>query len=307
MTILRIALLGLGDIAKKAYLPIVATHSQIEPILCSRNNVVLSELQQKYRIKEAYQNLSELIASKPDAIMIHSSTESHFTIAKQCLRAKIATFVDKPISLSLSECEELVTLAKIQDVPLYVGFNRRKAPLISAIQGKTIQHIHWQKNRVNLPSSPRDFIFNDFIHVVDGLLFLAQSTQIDELQDLNVNASVQGDLLTRINFSFTHHQALFEGSMNRLSGLTEERIEAFLVNEKYQLDGLTSGKLYQSGAVTPLGFSDWQSNLYQRGFNDMIEDWLLEVKNNQANLARLDAILASHQLCEKLVTEILST
>jgi len=303
MTKLRIALLGLGDIAKKAYLPIVTSHADIQPILCSRNAEVLAELQAKYRIDETYQNLTQLLESKPDAIMIHSATDSHFSIAKQCLEAGIATFVDKPISLSLVECQELVTLAKEQDVPLYVGFNRRSAPLISPLSEKKLQHVNWQKNRVNLPAPTRDFIFNDFIHVVDGLLFLSQSSSIDELDDLNVNVSMQGELLSRIHFSFTHQKAFFEGSMNRNSGVTEENLEVFSVNEKYQITSLTSGQHYQAGKLTPLGFSDWQSHLYARGFDDMIENWLDDVRSGQANSTRLQAILASHQLCEKLVKE----
>jgi hypothetical protein len=92
------------------------------------------------------------------------------------------------------------------------------------------------------------------------LLFLSQQPTADELDDLQVNVTMQGDLLSRIHF--------------------------------------------KSGVLTPLGFSDWQSHLTTRGFEDMIEDWLLEVKNNSANLNRLQSILASHQLCEKLVEQV---
>lgn len=301
---LRIALLGLGDIAKKAYLPITASHDGIEPILCSRNSIVLNELKQKYRINETYQNLTDLIDSQPDAIMVHSATDSHFSIAKQCLAAGIATFVDKPISISFAECQTLVDLAEMQNVPLYVGFNRPKAPLVSKLTAHNLHHVIWQKNRVNLPSSARDFIFNDFIHVVDGLLFLANRPQIEQLENFHVTTHIEDNLLTRIHFSFTYQQTLFEGSMNRLSGVTEERIEVYSVNEKIQINSLTSGQHYRSGKYTPLSFNDWQSNLYQRGFNDMIEDWLTEVKSKKVNLAKLQAILNSHRLCETLIEKI---
>ncbi|GAA0813453.1 Gfo/Idh/MocA family oxidoreductase [Colwellia asteriadis] len=304
MTKLRIALLGLGDIAKKAYLPIVANNPEVEPILCSRNLTVLNELQDKYRINEAYQTLAELIASKPDAIMIHSATESHFAIAKQSLSAGIATFVDKPLSLSFAECQVLIELAKANNAPLYVGFNRRKAPLVAALTPRNLQHVIWQKNRVNLPALARDFIFNDFIHVVDSLLFLAKCTDIDQVKNLTINVNMQDKLLTRIHLSFTHQAGFFEGSMNRLSGVSEEHIEAFSADETTQINSLTSGYHFKAGVMTPLGFNDWQSHLYQRGFNGMIEEWLAEVKSEQANLTGLQAILISHQLCEKLVAAI---
>jgi virulence factor len=69
----RIAVFGLGDIAVKAYLPIVANHLQIEPILCTRNKENLIRIASQYRITETYANLDELIEAKPDAIMVHSA------------------------------------------------------------------------------------------------------------------------------------------------------------------------------------------------------------------------------------------
>ena len=56
----RIALIGLGDIAKKAYLPIIANHSKITPILCTRNTEVLKELSNQYRINETYSSVDAL-------------------------------------------------------------------------------------------------------------------------------------------------------------------------------------------------------------------------------------------------------
>ena len=90
----NIALIGLGDIAKKAYLPIVAAHGAIAPILVTRNLETLDVLSRKYRIDKKYQTLNELLISQPDAAMIHSATPTHFTMAKQLLAANIPTFVE---------------------------------------------------------------------------------------------------------------------------------------------------------------------------------------------------------------------
>jgi virulence factor len=89
---------------------VVANHGEVEPILCTRDTQVLARLSEKYRIKEYYSAISELLASNPDAIMIHSATSSHFDIAKQSLEAGIAVFVDKPMSYTLAE-------RKVRDTP----------------------------------------------------------------------------------------------------------------------------------------------------------------------------------------------
>ena len=119
----RIALIGLGDIAKKAYLPIVANHSKIVPILCTRDKKVLKQLAYQYRISETYSDIDELIKAQPDAVMIHSSTESHFTLVSKLLNAGIPVFVDKPLCYSLSEAETLLNLSAQKEVLLYLGFN----------------------------------------------------------------------------------------------------------------------------------------------------------------------------------------
>jgi len=304
---LRIALIGLGDIAQKAYLPIVANHKDIKPILCTRNASTLAELQTKYRIDEVYTDIDELIKSKPDAVMIHTSTTSHFSIAQQCLHAGIATFVDKPLSYLFEECEVLINLALKNNLPLYVGFNRRFAPLITSLENKDSLHICWQKNRVSLPAKTREFIYNDFIHLVDGLRFLAKLAPTEIPDDINVNTFMQGGLLASVHIHFKHNNTLVEGSMNRLSGVTEEQLDLFLANEKYQIKSLVRGKHYKLGNLTLLGFNDWQSHLYTRGFEAMLEDWLTDVKLGTSNKSRLQNILASHLMCEKIVKKIEDT
>jgi len=301
---IRIALIGLGDIAQKAYLPIIANHTEIQPILCTRNPKTLADLQAKYRITESYNDVQQLIANKPDAVMIHTATASHFSIAQQCLNAGIATFVDKPLSLHIEECELLVALAKERNVAFYVGFNRRFAPLISPLVEKYLVHVRWQKNRIALPASPREFIFNDFIHLVDGLRFLAKLPADELPESLHVNSLFQQDLLANVHIQFQHNNVLFEGSMNRVSGITEERLEVFSPNEKYQIDSLTTGEHYQAGKVVPLGFNDWQSYLFTRGFEQMLAQWLADIKHGAANEVRLQEIIASHRFCEKIVAKI---
>jgi virulence factor len=309
LTKLRIALIGLGDIAQKAYLPVVANHAEITPVLSTRNPSVLAEIQKRYRINETYTDLNDLITASPDAVMIHSNTASHFTLAKRCIEAGIATFVDKPLSFSIDECQQLISLAKEYDVPFYVGFNRRFAPLLADIENKThdkkgINHVRWQKNRVGLPASPRSFVYNDFIHLVDGLRFFAQIPPNEILKNLQINHVLQKGLLAHVQVQFQHNNAIFEASMNRVSGITEERLEVFLADEKIQIDSLTQGTHYKNGQQLPLGFNDWQSHLTTRGFNDMMDDWLTEIKTSKANHQRLDDILASHQLCETIVQAI---
>lgn len=300
-TRLRIAHIGLGDIARKAYLPLTTAHTGITPLLCTRNERVLEELAQQYRIKDTFNSIDALIASRPDGAMIHSSTDSHLSIAKQLLSADIPIFVDKPVSDSLTATAELFKMAREQDVALFVGFNRRYAPLISSLRdGPTPHHVSWQKHRVNLPGEPRSFIFDDFIHVVDSLLFWTSKTP----EDLQVHARMDDEKLASLQVQWTANGTLFSGSMNRVSGCTEERVEFFAPGLKVQIENLQSGVEYKDGQRKELGFGNWEPTLYKRGFVTMIDEWLEVVRKKKHSFHSSAWDLRSHWMCEEILVRV---
>lgn len=297
-TKLRIALIGLGNIAQKAYLPILANHTKINPILCTRNTHTLSKLSNQFRIDTTYSNLEELIKAKPDAAMVHSSTQSHPTIISKLLQAEIPVFVDKPLSYSLSESERILSLAAKNKLPLYLGFNRRFAPLIKMLlkEANPVQ-IVWQKNRVNLPGNPRIFIFDDFIHVIDSLCFLAKGT----IQNLNVVSRIKHNMLENLQIQWEQEETILIGGMNRISGVTEEKIEYYTKGNKWIINDLNSGIHFSQEEEKSLNFNNWESTLYKRGFIDMIEDWINVAEKREYNSKSIEDIWQTHQLCERIL------
>lgn len=301
-TRLRIAHIGLGDIARKAYLPLTTAHSGITPLLCTRNERALEELAQQYRIKDTFNSLDTLIAARPDGAMIHSATDGHFSVARSLLKAGIPVFVDKPATDSLAATEELFALAHRQNVALFVGFNRRYAPLISSLrEGPTPHHVSWQKHRVNLPGEPRTFIFDDFIHVVDSLLFLTRG----EPENLKVHAQMEGKKLASLQVQWTANGSLFSGSMNRVSGCTEERTEFFAPGLKIQIEELHNGVEYKDGQRQELGFGNWEPTLFKRGFVTMIDEWLEVVRQQEHSLHASASDLRTHRICEEILGWVL--
>lgn len=301
---IKIALIGLGSIAQKAYLPILANHSKVEPILCTRNIQTLKVLSHQYRINETYSNLDELILNKPDAAMVHSSTESHAFIISKLLKAKIPVFVDKPLSYSLEESEKIIELATKNKLPLYLGFNRRFAPLVKSLSEvpNPIQ-ISWHKNRVNLAGNPRVFIFDDFIHVIDSLRFLGKGA----IQNINVVSRVKDKKLENIQVQWQQGETFLFGGMNRISGITEEKIDLFSEGNKYVINNLSSGTHYTKEAENILKFGNWESTLYKRGFVNMIEDWINVLEERSYNSKSIEDIWETHQLCETILNKVLNS
>ncbi len=299
---IKIALIGLGQIAQKAYLPILANHTKVVPVLCTRNPKTLAALAQKYRIRDTYTNLEQLIRSKPDAAMVHSSTESHAGIALQLLKAEIPVFVDKPLSYSLEETDQVLECAFLSKTPLYLGFNRRFAPMIRALAAVPDPgQISWHKNRVDLPGLPRTFIFDDFIHVVDSLRFLGKGP----VRNLHVFASMNGGMLENIQVRWQQGDTLLSGGMNRVSGITEERVELYSKGNKWTMDDLSSGTHCANEQTSAMTSGSWDTTLYKRGFVGMVEDWLHVAQSRTVSAPSLEDIRATHQLCEAILGKAL--
>ena len=298
---MRIALIGLGDIAQKAYLPLLASDERVTPLLCTRSPAVLDKLARQYRIAECFTEVDALLASRPDAVMIHAATSVHFALARQCLQAGIPTFVDKPLCDSAAEVEALANLAMAQDCPLFVGFNRRYLPAMAAARAQPLTELNWQKHRHALPGLPRQFLFDDFIHVLDSLCCYGGAPTGD-LHAVLRRSSQQPELLAGVSINWQSGDRAISGSMNRSAGLTEERIDAYGDNLSLHIENCTRGTIARDKTVQTLAPNDWQPVLAQRGFVAMLDHWYQQIEAGRADGMLVESYLQSHRLAERLVT-----
>ena len=297
---MRIALIGLGDIAQKAYLPLLASDERVTPLLCTRSPAVLDKLARQYRIAECFTDVDALLTSRPDAVMIHAATAVHGKLAEQCLRAGIPTFVDKPLCDNLAEAEALANLAIAQDCALFTGFNRRYLPAMAEARAQPLTELNWQKHRFALPGKARDFMFDDFIHVLDSLCFYGGVPDGDFHAVLRPDTKDRS-LLAGVSVSWQSGDRAISGSMNRSAGITEERIDAYGDNLSLHIENCTRGLLARDNTVQTLAPGDWQPVLASRGFVAMLEHWYGQIDVGRADGALVESYLKSHRLAERLV------
>ena len=305
---MRIAIVGIGDIAQKAYLPILTQLNDVELIFCTRNNSTLQKLALQYRVKTLYQDYRQLSQANIDAVMIHSSTVSHPEVAAYFLQQGIPTFVDKPLADNAFDCEKLYELAQAKQVPLYMGFNRRFIPLYNRHLGdlqnahsdSSLLSLRWQKNRHNLPGNIRDFIFDDFIHPLDSVNLDAKS----DLQGVHLTSQFKGSQLARLDVQWQSANTLLHASMNRLYGITCEHVSASFENRAYEFDSFSSGKCLQDKQTSIIQLEDWTPMLTSKGFADMIDDWLSVVQSGKLKQSVIERNLSSHQLAEAICEKV---
>ncbi|MFD2043460.1 Gfo/Idh/MocA family protein [Ornithinibacillus salinisoli] len=300
---MRIGIIGLGDIAKKAYLPVLSEREDIELVFCTRNADTLNQLARKYRIREKVQTVEELIEQNIDAAFVSTATEAHYEITKRLLENGISTYIDKPISLNFQETEEIVKLAKDTGKIAMVGFNRRFIPRVKDLKEQGSPNlIIMQKNRFSAPDFPRRFVVEDFIHVVDTLRFLMDT----EVNNVHVTFHQTGDKLDRLVVQLIGDGCIALGVMNRNGGVTEETIEYNTGTNKYVVDRLVDTTHFHHKEIRISKFDDWVPTLYKRGFYQLIDHFIDCVQHQKQPDPSIDDSFITHKICEQIVQEIQS-
>ncbi|PNV35651.1 oxidoreductase [Streptomyces sp. DH-12] len=296
---MKVGCIGLGDIAQKAYLPVLAVQPGVELHLQTRTPATLERVGDALHLPAGrrHADLDALIGAGLDAAFVHAPTDAHPRIVTRLLEAGVPTYVDKPLAYELAASERLVTLAEERGTSLAVGFNRRHAPGYAQCADHPRELILMQKNRAGLPEEPRRTILDDFIHVVDTLRFLAPG-QID---DVTVRARAEDGLLHHVVLQLAGDGFTALGVMNRLSGSSEEILEVSGQDSKRQVVNLAE-VIDHKGRPTVRRRGDWVPVSQQRGIEQAALAFLDAVRAGEVLSAR-DA-LATHELCERVVRAV---
>lgn len=297
---MKVGCIGLGDIAQKAYLPVLTTRPGLELHLQTRTPATLERVGAHHHLPPGrlHTDLDSLLAQKLDAAFVHAPTAVHPEIVERLLEAGVPTYVDKPLAYELADSRRLVELAEERGVSLAVGFNRRHAPGYAQCADHPRELIVMQKNRVGLPEDVRTFVLDDFIHVVDTLRFLLPG----EADHVDVRAVVREGLMSQVVLQMSGSGFTALGIMNRLSGSTEEVLEVSGQDTKRQVVNLAE-IIDHKGQPTVRRRGDWVPVARQRGIEQVV-DAFLEAVETGTTLSARDALL-THELCERVVSSAL--
>ncbi|KPC60843.1 Gfo/Idh/MocA family protein [Streptomyces chattanoogensis] len=298
---MKVGCIGLGDIAQKAYLPVLGAQPGIELHLQTRTPATLQRVGDTYRLtgRQLHTDVESLLAAGLDAAFVHAPTAVHPELVTRLVEAGVPTYVDKPIAYELAESERIVRLAEDRGVGLAVGFNRRYAPAYAQCREHARDLILMQKNRIGLPEDPRTLVLDDFIHVVDTLRFLVPG----EIDHIDVRARIREGLMEHVVLQLSGDGFTALGTMNRLSGSAEEILEVSGQDTKRQVVNLAE-VIDHKGQPSVRRRGDWVPVARQRGIEQIVLAFLDDVRAGRQPSAQ-DA-LRTHELCERVITEALA-
>ncbi|GIG65234.1 Gfo/Idh/MocA family protein [Phytomonospora endophytica] len=79
-------------------------------------------------------DFGELLASGIDAVLILTPDDTHRALGERALAAGVATFMEKPLAITVEDTDALLALAHKHGTRLYVGHNMRHMPVIRAMR-----------------------------------------------------------------------------------------------------------------------------------------------------------------------------
>jgi len=176
MKTIRTAVIGVGHMGKE--------HARVYHNMPDVELVGIAELDEKRGKKVARKCRTQLYADyrdlmgKVDAVSIAVPTSHHYSVAKDFIERGVAVLVEKPMTKSVAEAEELVELARRKGVIVQVGHIERFNPALVAIQNRLKAPKFIECHRLSpfsFRSADIGVVFDLMIHDIDIILHLMQS------------------------------------------------------------------------------------------------------------------------------------
>lgn len=199
----RVGVIGLGYMGRNH----VRVYSELPRVtlagVADRDTIICDQIARRYGVK-GYKDYKEMLnAERPDAVSIAVPTHAHFEVASTAIRAGASVLVEKPITATVEEGQQLIRLAAAANVILGVGHVERFNPVIAAIKqaltndaiGRTLQIVI---RRIGpRPTRVRDSgVFLDLAtHDVDILSCLTESEVVSiSAESIALDGSSHEDL-----------------------------------------------------------------------------------------------------------------
>lgn len=194
------------------------------------DKVRAKSISETFHIK-AYDTYCDLL-NDIDAVIIASPTPSHFSLVKEAILKNKHIFVEKPITTTLEEANQIRELLKNKNIKFQVGHIERFNPTIQKIQQYIQQDQMIILEAKRLAYSDRikdtDVILDVMIHDIDIILSLIKST-IKRISAVGIR------LRDKLKYDTVSAIILFENGVvaNLLaSNISHEKVRELTIYEK---------------------------------------------------------------------------
>jgi predicted dehydrogenase len=184
----------------------------------------------------AYYDYRDLFG-KVDAVSIAATTKAHYAIARDCLAQGIHVLIEKPISETVEQAEELITIARIHGAKLQVGHLERFNSARLALDHHLSRPLFIESHRL-APFHPRgtdvNVILDLMIHDIDLIQTMVHSPiqRIDAQGTPVLSSSID---IANARITFENH-CVANVTASRVSFKRERKMRIFQLDSYISID-----------------------------------------------------------------------
>lgn len=202
------------------------------------------------------------LAGMVDAVSVAAPTESHQPIVCELLQARIAVLVEKPISRTLQEADQMLEAADRSGAVLQVGHLERFNPAVTAAASILTQPRFFEAHRLSI-FTPRsldiDVIMDLMIHDIDVLLAFVDS-DVSEVRAAGVPILTSRIDIANARLEFGNG-CVANLTASRVSGDRVRKLRFFQPGEYVSIDYATQEAAVVGVKPRPGGRPEFESRL----------------------------------------------
>src|ERR1051325_215561 len=176
---LKIGAIGVGGWGKN-HVRVLHNMGVLQAV-CDLSEERAREIGKKYDAN-FYSSLKDLFSNERglDACLVCTPTKSHLAAVKEVIQNGCHVFVEKPLSFSSKECEEMTSMSEKANLILTCGYVERFNPAIQDLKriiqeksyGDLIMMEFHRENRMPLHIKDVGIIYDTSVHDIDTAMFL---------------------------------------------------------------------------------------------------------------------------------------
>ncbi len=184
---LKVAVIGTGHLGKE-HARIYSEIPEVNLVGVVDTNKSIGEEVAKRCNTKYYSSFKEIL-NKVDLSSVVVPTKSHYEITKELLKNGIHVLVEKPMTGTVSEAEDLIKLSQQYGTILQPGYIERFNPALEAIQNLDVSLKFIECHRLSpftFRSADIGVVLDLMIHDIDIILYLAKS-KVKRIDAVGVN------------------------------------------------------------------------------------------------------------------------
>ncbi|NOR65069.1 MAG: gfo/Idh/MocA family oxidoreductase [Candidatus Scalindua sp.] len=189
------------------------------------------------RCKTRYYSSLKEILDKIDVASVVVPTKSHYEITKELLNNGIHVLVEKPMTGTVSEAEDLIKLGRQSSVILQPGYIERFNPALEAIKKLDVSLKFIECHRLSpftFRSADIGVVLDLMIHDIDIILYLSKS-KVKKIDAVGVNVIADKEDIANARIQF-EDGCVANITASRVSFEPMRRIRLFSENSYISLD-----------------------------------------------------------------------